>query len=91
MLDWFHVVKLLNEVVDKVRKDEHKEHDELEGHKYTFLKNRQNLADKKEKSRAEMFQLYPTPAEAYRLKMLFNDLWEMPHKPAACAFRATVV
>jgi len=84
--DRFHVVKLLNEAMDKVRKDERKEHDELKGHKYTFLKNRQNLSDKKEKSLAEMIQLYPTLGEAYRLKVLFNDLWEMPDKPAACAF-----
>ena len=27
--DRFHVVKLLNEAMDKVRKDERKEHDEL--------------------------------------------------------------
>jgi transposase len=84
--DRFHVVKLLNEAMDKVRKDERKEHDELKGHKYTFLKNRQNLSDKKEKSLAEMIQLYPTLGEAYRLKVLFNDLWEMPDKSAACAF-----
>ena len=84
--DRFHVVKLLNEAMDKVRKDERKEHDELKGHKYTFLKNRQNLSDKKEKSLAEMIQLYPTLGEAYRLKVLFNDLWAMPDKPAACAF-----
>src|SRR5664279_4101534 len=51
--DRFHVVKLLNEAMDKVRKDERKEHDELKGHKYTFLKNRQNLSDKKEKSLAD--------------------------------------
>jgi transposase len=31
--DRFHVVKLLNEAMDKVRKDERKEHDELKGHK----------------------------------------------------------
>lgn len=74
--------------MDKVRKDERKEHGELKGHKYTFLKNQQNISDKKEKSLAEMIQLYPTPGEAYRLKVLFNDLWEMPDKPAACAFLA---
>ena len=33
-----------------------------------------------------MIILYPTLGEAYRLKVLFNDLWEMPDKPAADAF-----
>jgi transposase len=42
--------------------------------------------DTKEKSLAEMIVLYPTLGEAYRLKVLFNDLWELPDKPAAEAF-----
>ncbi len=33
-----------------------------------------------------MITLYPTPGEAYRLKVLFNDLWGMPGKPTAEAF-----
>jgi len=86
--DRFHVVKLLNEAMDKVRKAERKEHDELKGHKYTFLKNRQNLTAKQEASLTEMITLYPTLGEAYRLKMLFNDLWAMPDKWAASAFLA---
>jgi len=84
--DRFHVVKLLNQAMDKVRQVERKEHEALKGHKYTFLKNRQNLSDKQEKSLVEMIQLYPTLGEAYRLKVLFNDLWEMPNKPSATAF-----
>ena len=72
--------------MNQVRIIERKQHDELKGHKYTFLRNRENLSDKKEKSLAEMITLYPTLGEAYRLKVLFNDLWEMPDKPAAEAF-----
>ena len=44
--DRFHVVKLLNEAMDQVRKTERKEHAELSGHKYTFLKNKENLSIK---------------------------------------------
>lgn len=84
--DRFHVVKLLNEAMDKVRKAERKEHEALKGQKYTFLKNRQNLTDKQEKALSEMIKLYPTLGEAYRLKVLFNDLWGMPDKQAATAF-----
>ena len=79
-------LELLNEAMDKVRKAERKEHDALKGQKYTFLKNRKNLSDKQEKALAEIIQLYPTIGEAYRLKVLFNDLWDMPNKPAANAF-----
>ena len=84
--DRFHVVKLLDEAMDKVRKAERKEHEALKGHKYTFLKNQENLSETKQQELAEMIQLYPTLGEAYRLKVLFNDLWTMPDKPSAHAF-----
>ena len=82
--DRFHVVKLLNEAMDTVRKQERKEHEQLKGHKYTFLKNK--LSDKKQSELNELITLYPTLGEAYRLKTLFNDLWTMPDKDAAIAF-----
>jgi transposase len=72
--------------MDQVRIIERKEHDALKGHKYTFLRNRENLSDKKEKELAKLITLYPTLGEAYRLKVLFNDLWEMPDKTTAEAF-----
>lgn len=84
--DRFHVVKLLNEAMNQVRIEERKEHDALKGHKYTFLRNRENLTNKQEASLAEMIELYPTLGQAYRLKELFNDLWTMPDKPSAEAF-----
>ena len=84
--DRFHVVKLLNEAMNQVRIIERKEHDELKGHKYTFLKNRENLSKTKEQALDEMIKLYSTLGEAYRLKVLFNDLWAMLDKPVADAF-----
>jgi transposase len=84
--DRFHVVKLLNEAMDKVRQAERKEHDELKGHKYTFLKNKNNLSDSKQKALSELITLYPTLGEAYRLKELFNDLWEMEDAEDATHF-----
>ena len=74
--------------MDKVRQAERKEHKLLKGQKYTFLKNRQNLTIQQEASLTEMIQLYPTLGEAYRLKVLFNDLWNMPSKTAAENFLA---
>jgi len=82
--DRFHVVKLLNEAMDTVRKQERKEHEQLKGHKYTFLKNK--LSDKKQSELSELITLYPTLGEAYRLKILFNDLWTMPDKKSATGF-----
>ena len=84
--DRFHVVKLLNEAMNTVRIDERKEHAALKNHKYTFLKNKAALSDKKRQALEEMIALYPTLGTAYRLKTLFNDLWTMPDKPAANVF-----
>ena len=84
--DRFHVVKLLNEAMDTVRKQERKEHEVFKGHKYTFLKNPENLSFKKQSELTEMVKLYPIIGEAYRLKILFNDLWEMPSAKSARIF-----
>ncbi len=84
--DCIHIVKLLNRAVDAVRKAERKEHDALKGHQYTFLKNPQSLSETQQQQLASMLRLYPTLGEAYRLKILFNELWSMPEKPSAHAF-----
>ena len=84
--DRFHVVKLLNEAMNKVRQQERREHDELKGHKYTFLKNPSSLSESKKTSLGELITLFPELGEAYRLKTLFNDLWDMPDKRTAIAF-----
>lgn len=84
--DRFHVVKLLNEAMDKVRKVERKEHEELKGHKYTFLKKHSNLSGKRKGELKKLIKLFPTLGEAYRLKELFNDLWEMESEEEATAF-----
>ena len=84
--DRFHVVKLLNEAMDKVRQLERKEHDELKGHKYTFLKKHNNLTEERKQELQELIKLFPTLGEAYRFKELFNDLWEMETEEDAIAF-----
>jgi transposase len=84
--DRFHVVKLLNEAMDKVRQIERKEHDELKNHRYTFLKKNSNLSDSKKTRLKELVKLFPTLGEAYRLKELFNDLWEMETEEEAINF-----
>jgi transposase len=81
--DRFHVVKLLQEAIDKVRRLEQKECKDLKGHKYTFLKDWEHLSDKQRDELVELMDLYPTLGEAYRLKVLFNDLWEMPNRESA--------
>jgi len=44
--DRFHLVKYLNEAIDKVRRREVKQHEELRGSRYALLKNQVNLTEK---------------------------------------------
>lgn len=86
--DRFHVVKLLNEAMDDVRKKEAREHAILKGHKYTLLKAEHNLSQRQKMEREELIELLPNIGNAYRLKMLFQDFWDFDNKQDAAAFLA---
>jgi transposase len=73
--DRFHIVKVINEAMDTVRKLERKEFQMLKGHKYTFLKRDKNLSEKLREAKYGLLTLYPVMADAYRLKEMFNEIW----------------
>jgi transposase len=75
--DRFHIVKVINEAMDKVRKLERVEFAMLKGHKYTFLKKDKDLSDKNKESKYALLTLYPVIANAYRLKEMFNEFWDL--------------
>jgi transposase len=81
--DRFHVVKLLNEAMDTLRKLEQKECSLLKGNKYLFLKNWDNLTDKRRLELGNLMDVYPTIGHAYRLKVVFNEIWQMPDRESA--------
>jgi transposase len=74
--DKFHIMKIINEAMDSVRKYERKEHLELKGHKYLFLRNNNKLSKSEMDTKSYFLNLYEDLGNAYRLKELFNDLWE---------------
>jgi len=84
--DRFHVMKEVNKALDELRKAEQKECKELKGHKYTLLKNPENLTDKKQAELADLLQLYPKIGEGYRLKTLFREFWQFDHPAKAERF-----
>ena len=84
--DRFHVKQLLQKAMDEVRRLEKKEHDILKGHKYLFLKNNAGLSAKQKQQRNELIELLPTVGKAYRLKILFDDFWDMDDPVEAAAF-----
>jgi len=52
--DKFHIIKLINEAVDKVRREEGRYTPELKGNRYVFLKNEVNLTEKQKGIKEEL-------------------------------------
>ncbi|MDO8281559.1 MAG: ISL3 family transposase [Thermodesulfovibrionia bacterium] len=73
--DHFHVTKVVNKAMDDLRRIERQECSELKNHKYTLLKNSDNLSDKKFDELLELITLYPKLGEGYRLKELLREFW----------------
>ncbi|MDO8366325.1 MAG: transposase [Saprospiraceae bacterium] len=73
--DRFHVTKVVNKAMDDLRRIERQECSELKNHKYTLLKNIENLSDKKFDELLELITLYPKLGEGYRLKELLREFW----------------
>ena len=73
--DQFHLMKLMNEAVDQVRREEQKERPELKGSRYVWLKNEWNHT----KRQAELFQtlrqLDLKTSKAHHLKSVFQDIF----------------
>lgn len=84
--DRFHIKKLLNEAMDEVRKNERKDHQDIKGHKYTFLKNNTSLTKRQREDRDKLIVLYPILGQAYTLRELFDDFWEFKDVNEASAF-----
>jgi len=79
--DRFHVMKLVNEAVDKVRKQEHRELS-LEGDKrlaktkYVWLKSEENLTDKQQEMFDAAFRQSLNTGKAWGYKEHLRGLWE---------------
>ncbi len=88
VFDRYHLKKLLNEALDSLRKGERKEHEQLKGHKYTFLKKTKDLTEKQKQKKYEFVQSFPKLGEGVRLVELFDDFFEFHDKEHASAYLA---
>lgn len=73
VFDKFHIVKMLNEALDDTRKAEQNEKKLLKGHRFTLLKRKSNLSEKKMMELETLLLTYPTLGEAYKYKEGFFD------------------
>lgn len=84
--DRFHVVKLLNEAVEKVRRTEQKGRRELKRSRWLWLWNPERLSPDQREQLDELLdpsQVALDTAEAYRLKLAFQEFWTLPPDLAA--------
>lgn len=77
--DRFHVVKLLNEAVDQVRRAERKEAPELKRTRYLWLKNQSNLNSRQQRQLEQLVLAgsHLRTVQAYQMKLAFQDFWEL--------------
>jgi len=78
--DRYHVVAKANEAVDKVRRAERKDHPELAGSRYVWLKNAGNLTTEQQASLAWLTRpsAQLATARAWRWKEDFNGFYDQP-------------
>ena len=77
VFDRFHIKKLLNEQLDKVRKREVKTNNKLITTKYIWLKNEENLTENQQNQMKELYnEMSIDTVKAYRQKQFFDSIWE---------------
>lgn len=77
IIDKFHVIKLANEAVDKVRKEEVKSVPELKKSKYLWLKNATSLTQQQTLKFNELKKLNLKTARAYAMKTSLQDIYSL--------------
>ena len=75
--DKFHVLKTINEAVDKVRREEAKDNPILSGKRYLFLKNENNLTAKQRKQKQELLlsEMNLKSMEALNMRETFQQIY----------------
>ena len=76
--DKFHCVKIVNDAVDEVRRNETKQNPWLKGTRYLWLKNPGNLSAKQRESLESIKSLNSKTSRAYAIKLSFQDFFTQP-------------
>lgn len=76
--DKFHVVKLINEAVDQVRRAEVKRRPVLKTTRYIWLRNEPSLSAEQRQKLASLSRTNLETARAYRLRMAFQEVYDQP-------------
>ena len=85
--DKFHVIKLMNEAVDEVRRNEQKTHPELKKTRYIWLKNEENLKTGECVKFDQFKDSTLATARSYRIKTTLQALYMQSAETAPDFFR----
>ena len=82
--DKFHVLKIINEAVDQVRREEAKERPELKGSRYLWLKNQSNLKASQAEQLGQLTikKLNLKTSRAYHIKINFQEFYHQSSQAA---------
>jgi len=80
--DKFHVIKIINDAVDEVRRAEQKLCPELKRTRYVWLKNEENHTDNQREIYEELKDSTLKTAKARRIKDMLQKLYEQPAEDA---------
>src|ERR1700685_2016924 len=84
--DKFHVIKLVNEAVDEVRRTEAKHNDWIKGTRYLWLKKLQNLDAEEKASIVRLEAANLDTMQAWQIRMNLQDVFTMPSVASARKF-----
>ena len=84
--DKFHVMKMMNEAVDEVRKQEQSTIKELKNSKYLWLKNEENLSEKQKERFLDLKNQTLKTVRAYNVKLSLQEFWDSKNRKEAAQY-----
>lgn len=84
--DKYHIVQLLNQAMDEVRRQEQRRAPDLKNTRYVWLKKPANLTKAQRDQLRRCRRRFRRMARAYELKLELMDLWELPDLELAEAY-----
>jgi transposase len=84
--DKFHTVKIVNEAVDEVRRDEQKSRPELKRTRYAWLRNETNLSTGQRETIDNLARSNLKTARAYQIRLTFQEFYQEPSRQDAESF-----
>jgi transposase len=84
--DKFHTVKIVNDAVDEVRREEQKRRPELKRTRYVWLKNETNLSTGQRATIESLADSNLKTARAYQIRLTFQEFYQQPSRDDAETF-----